>query len=375
MLGSGELMEGAKRQAFAVILAAGEGTRMRSSRPKPLARLCGKPMTAHIIDSVFNAGVEEIVVVVGFKSDEVVESLTRYAPLGARLNFVEQKSQRGTGDAVAAAMTALPDPITFQGQLPPTVLVLPGDTPLIRSSTLVALLQSHAQGSAAVNVAYTELPDASGYGRLIFGKSDTVLRIVEHKDASSQELEITKVNSSVYAFSLDVILPALRRLNNQNSQGEYYLTDVIEILVRAGYGVAGFRVEDANEVNGVNDRNQLSFVERIMRERINASFMSRGVNLVDPASIYIDSTVDIGQDVTIWPGTFLVGRTSVGTGAEIGPETRISNSTVGDGARVVRSDIEECHVGEDAVVGPYAVLRAGAKVPANSSTGSFVVLE
>lgn len=368
-------MESSKRKAFAVILAAGEGTRMRSSRPKPLVRLCGKPMASHIIDAVAIAGIEEIVVVVGYKSDEVMTSLTRYAPLGVRLTFVEQKTQRGTGDAVAAAMTALPDPLSFQGQVAPTVLILPSDAPLVKPTTLAKLLESHTLNNAAVYLAYTELKNPFGYGRVIMGKSDAVLRIVEHKDANSDELQITRVNSSIYAMSLDVISPALRRLNNQNAQGEYYLTDVIEILARAGYKVSGFQVEDPDEVRGVNDRNQLSAVEQSMRERINTLFMSRGVNLVDPSSIYIDATVDIGQDVTLWPGTFLIGRTSVGTGAEIGPEVRISNSVVGDGARVIRSDIENCHVGEGAIVGPYAVLRAGAKIAPNTSTGSFVVLE
>lgn len=368
-------MDSAKRKAFAVILAAGEGTRMKSSRPKPLVRLCGKPMTSHIIEAIANAGIEEIVIVVGYKSNEVIESLSRHAPLGVRLTFVEQTTQRGTGDAVACAMTALPDPLSFEGQTAPTVLIVPGDTPLIRAGTILSLLESHARSNAAVSVAYTELSDPSGYGRVVFGKSDTVMRIVEHKDANDAELAIEKVNSSIYTMNLNVISPALRRLDNRNAQGEYYLTDVVEILVRAGYQVAGFLVADSDELSGANDRNQLSLVERSMRERINASFMLRGVNLVDPASIYIDSTVDIGQDTTIWPGSFLIGQTSVGSGADIGPEVRVSNSIIGDGAKVVRSDLENCHVGDKAVVGPYAVLRAGAKVDACATTGSFVVLE
>ncbi|MDA8262499.1 MAG: NTP transferase domain-containing protein [Actinomycetota bacterium] len=363
------------RVRFAVVLAAGEGTRMKSSRPKPLVRLCGKPMIAHILEVLSAAGLEEAVVVIGFKSDSVRDTVNRFAPAGMRISFVEQTRQRGTGDALATALTALPDPLRYAGEEPPVVMVVPGDTPLLRAETVATLLATHEATKSAVTVAYSEVEDPEGYGRVIFGKGDAVAKIVEDKDATDEERKSRLINAGFYALNLDFLAPALRRLSPKNAQGEYYLTDVIEILARAGYGVAGFRLPDQIEAHGVNDRHQLAEAERWMRERINASFLMRGVNLVDPSSIYIDSTVEIGQDTTIWPGSFLVGQTAIGKGAEIGPEVRISDSVVDDGARVIRSELEGCHVGREAVVGPYAVLKAGAKVPPETVTGSFVVLE
>ena len=363
------------RVRFAVVLAAGEGTRMKSSRPKPLVRLCGKPMIAHILQALFAAGLDEAVVVIGFKSGSVRDSVNRFAPAGMRISFVEQTRQRGTGDALATALTALPDPLRYAGKEPPVVMVVPGDTPLLRAETVATMLDTHDATKSAVTVAYSEAEDPTGYGRVIFGKGSAVAKIVEDKDATDEERESHLINAGFYALNLDFLAPALRRLSPKNAQAEYYLTDVIEILAKAGYGVAGFRLADPIEAHGVNDRHQLAEAEQSMRERINASFLMRGVNLVDPSSIYIDSTVDIGQDTTIWPGSFLVGQTAIGKGAEIGPEVRISDSVVDDGARVVRSELEGCHVGREAVVGPYAVLKPGAKVPPETETGSFVVLE
>ncbi|MDA8384751.1 MAG: NTP transferase domain-containing protein [Actinomycetota bacterium] len=363
------------RVRFAVVLAAGEGTRMKSSRPKPLVRLCGKPMIAHILQALFAAGLDEAVVVIGFKSGSVRDSVNRFAPAGMRISFVEQTRQRGTGDALATALTALPDPLRYAGKEPPVVMVVPGDTPLLRAETVATMLDTHDATKSAVTVAYSDADDPTGYGRVIFGKGNAVAKIVEDKDATDEERESHLINAGFYALNLDFLAPALRRLSPKNAQAEYYLTDVIEILAKAGYGVAGFRLPDPIEAHGVNDRHQLAEAEQAMRERINASLLMRGVNLVDPSSIYIDSTVEIGQDTTIWPGSFLVGQTAIGKGAEIGPEVRISDSVVDDGARVVRSELEGCHVGREAVVGPYAVLKPGAKVPPETETGSFVVLE
>ncbi len=363
------------RKRFAVILAAGEGTRMKSSRPKPLVRICGEPMVAHILHAIADAEITEVVAVVGFQAELVKSALMRYCPEGMRLSFVEQKAQRGTGDALATALTSLPDPLTFAGSQSPVVLVVPGDTPLLTSATIGELLNDHEAGGSAITVSFTEAENPSGYGRVIFGKSDSVAKIVEDRDATTSERESHRINASFYAMNLDVLAPALRRLNPRNAQAQYYLTDVIEILAKAGYKISGYEITDATEAYGVNDRAQLASVERRMRLRINASFMRRGINLVDPSSIYIDSTVEIGADTTIWPGSFLVGQTVIGKAAEIGPEVRITDSIIDDGARVIRSDLDGCHIGENAVVGPYVVVKAGAKVFAESITGSFVVLE
>ena len=363
------------RKRFAVILAAGEGTRMKSSRPKPLVRICGEPMVAHILHAIADAKIDDVVAVVGFQSEMVKSVLVRYCSNAMRINFVEQKAQNGTGDALAAALTTLPDPLSFAGSQPPVVLVVPGDTPLLTSETIAGLLEAHEASGSAVTVGYTEAENPSGYGRVLFGKSDAVTKIVEDRDATEEERGSNRINASFYAMNIDVLAPALRRLSPRNAQGEYYLTDVVEILSKAGYKISGYELKDASEAFGVNDRFQLASVERRMRQRINASFMQRGINLVDPSSIYIDSTVEIGSDTTIWPGSFLVGQTVIGKDAEVGPEARVSNSIVGDRARVIRSDLEACYVGDDSVVGPYAVIKAGAKVPAESATGSFVVLE
>ena len=363
------------RKRFAVVLAAGEGTRMKSSRPKPLIRICGKPMAAHILEAISGAGIDDVVAVVGFKSEDVKSTLLRYCPAGMHLNFVEQKNQRGTGDALASALTALPDPLKYSESESPVVVVVPGDTPLVTNTTISDLVASHVASLSATTVSYTEMKNPSGYGRVIFGKSNAISKIVEDRDATDAERDSKRINASFYAMNLDVLAPALRRLSPKNTQGEYYLTDVIEILAKAGYKISGFEIDDSTEAFGVNDRDQLASVEKRMRELINARFMRQGVNLVDPSGIYIDSTVEIGQDTTIWPGSFLIGQTVIGQGSEIGPEVRISNSIIDDNARVLRSDLEGCHVGADAFVGPYAVLKAGSKVPPEGVTGSFVVLE
>ncbi|MDA8195599.1 MAG: NTP transferase domain-containing protein [Actinomycetota bacterium] len=363
-----------ERQRYAVVMAAGIGSRMKSSRPKPLIRICGKPMIVHILEALAEADVLDVVIVVGHKADVVQEQVTRLAPAKMRINFVTQQSQRGTGDAVLVAMTALPDPLTFHGPQP-SVVIMPGDSPLIRGETISKMLEEHEEDRRALTVAFGELEDPTGYGRLIFDKNNNIKKIVEEKDAAEAEKRERRINSSFYVANLDVLLPSLRRLQPLNSQGEYYFTDVVEVLASSGYKVSGFEILDYSEAGGVNDRAQLAQAEVVMRERINASFMMKGVNLVNPSSIYIDSTVEIGQDTTLWPGTSLIGRTIVGDGVEIGPDVRIANSIIGDRAKVIRSELDRCKVGEGAVVGPYAVMKSGSSISDFGVSGSFVVLE
>ncbi len=307
-----------ERQRFAIVMEAGIGSRMKSSRPKPLIRICGKPMIVHILEALAEANVLDVVIVVGHKADVVQEQVLKSAPSKMRINFVTQQVQRGTGDAVLVAMTALPDPLTFKG-LQPSVVILPGDAPLIRGETIAGMLAEHEEDRRALTVAFGQLDEPNGYGRLIFDKNSNIKKIVEEKDATDQERQERRINSSFYVANLDVLLPSLRRLQPLNSQGEYYFTDVVEVLASSGYKVSGFEIVDYSEAGGVNDRAQLAQAEVVMRERINASFMMKGVNLVNPSSIYIDSTVEIGQDTTLWPGTSLIGRTIVGDGVEIGP--------------------------------------------------------
>ncbi|MDA8026093.1 MAG: NTP transferase domain-containing protein [Actinomycetota bacterium] len=363
-----------ERQRYAVVMAAGIGSRMKSSRPKPLIRICGKPMIVHILEALAEADVLDVVIVVGHKADVVQEQVTKFAPTKMRISFVTQQVQRGTGDAVLVSMTALPDPLKFKGSQP-SVIILPGDAPLIRGETIARMLSEHEEDRRALTVAFGQLDDPAGYGRLVFDKNGNIKKIVEEKDASELERDERRINSSFYVSNLDVLLPAVRRLQPLNAQGEYYFTDVVEVLASSGYKVSGFEILDYSEAGGVNDRAQLAQAEVVMRERINASFMLKGVNLVNPSSIYIDSTVEIGQDTTLWPGTSLIGRTIVGDGVEIGPDVRVANSIIGDRARIIRSELERCRVGEGAVVGPYAVMKSGSSIGDFGVSGSFVVLE
>lgn len=362
------------RPLFAVMLAAGEGTRMRSSRPKALAKICGKPMGTHVLDALFRAGVQDTVVVVGHGSDRVRASLSAAAPSGMKIHFVEQQQRLGTADALSVALTDLPDVLNFDGHETPVVLVVPGDTPLITPKTLRQLVDIHVETRSSASLITATLEDALGYGRIVTGKDGRVIEIVEERDATYEQKRITEINTGIYAFNLDVLAPTLRRISPRNAQREYYLTDSISILSEMGYLVSALHIEDQVEALGVNDLIQLSEAEKQFRRRINRHWMSRGVTMVDPDSVYISATVEIGQDTTIWPNTHLSGNTQVGTSAEIGPDTRLLDCSVGDGARVSRSDATRADIGAGAIVGPWVVLSEGAKVEPDTSTGSFKTL-
>ncbi|HEX2849481.1 MAG TPA: sugar phosphate nucleotidyltransferase [Acidimicrobiales bacterium] len=355
------------RPLSAVVLAAGEGTRMRSARPKPLHLLCGRPMVLHVLDALSELDLDRAVVVVGHGADRVQKRLLEQAPAGMEIEFVEQAVQRGTGDAVAVALTAFSDVDDEDGDL----LVLPGDTPLLRPSTLAALVDAHRQSDAAATLLTAVLDEPAGYGRVVRGKDERVRRVVEHGDASDDEREIDEVNTSIYCFRRGVLAPALRRLSPENAQGEYYLTDVIEVLYDAGYNLVSMVAADPMETAGVNDRAQLAAAEAELRDRTNDRWMLLGVTMLDPERTYIDASVRLSRDVTLFPGTVLQGDTVVGTGAEIGPDTRLIDCVVGDGAIVEHSVARRSDIGAGAHVGPFAALAAGTKVPPGTVTGPF----
>src|SRR3954464_4943182 len=242
-----------KRQLSAVVLAAGEGTRMRSTRPKPLHVLCGRPLVLHVIDALSELDLDRVVVVVGHGADRVTKTVQEQAPPGITIDFVEQRVQRGTGDAVSVALTAFPD-ADDDGD----IIVLPGDTPLLRPATLAALVRAHRSGDVAATMLTAVLEDPLGYGRIVRDKNDRVARIVEQGDATEEERAIDEINTSIYCFRRSVLAPALRRLSPENAQGEYYLTDVVSVLHEAGYGVASLVCDDPMEAAGVNDRAQLA---------------------------------------------------------------------------------------------------------------------
>jgi bifunctional UDP-N-acetylglucosamine pyrophosphorylase/glucosamine-1-phosphate N-acetyltransferase len=349
----------------AVVLAAGEGTRMRSERPKPLHRLCGRPMVLHVLHALAELELERAVVVVGHGGAWVTKALGDQPPPGLHLDFVEQEVQRGTGDAVLVALTAFPDDDADDGD----VVILPGDTPLLRPPTLALLVRAHRRAEAAATILTARLANPGGYGRVVRDKGGRVARIVEHAEATEAELAVDEINTSIYVFRRSVLAPALRRLSPDNAQGEYYLTDTIGVLHDAGYVVESLVVEDPMEAAGVNDRQQLAVAEAELRDRINERWMRRGVTMVDPEQTYVDTTVELSADVVLYPGTHLQGSTVVATGAELGPNTQLSDCTVGPHAVVTATIGRNASVGADAQVGPWAYLPPGTKVAAGAVTG------
>jgi bifunctional UDP-N-acetylglucosamine pyrophosphorylase / glucosamine-1-phosphate N-acetyltransferase len=356
-----------KRPLSAVILAAGEGTRMRSARPKPLHMLCGRPMVMFVLDALRDCGADRAVVVVGHGAERVTKKLHE-ATSRLALEFVEQRVQRGTGDAVMVGLTGFPDDDDLDDG---DVVVLPGDTPLLRPETVANLVREHRLAGAACTILSAQLADPTGYGRVVRHKDGTVARVVEQADASPEERAITEVNTSIYCFRRSVLAPALRRITPNNSQGEYYLTDVVEVLRSAGYPVVPVVVGDPQETHGVNDRMQLALAEAELRRRINERWMRAGVTMVDPEQTYVDVTVELAPDVTLFPGVVLQGTTVVHSGSEVGPGTRLVDCVIGEHVRLDSVVGRDADVGNGAVVGPFAVLEPGSRVPSRTRTGPF----
>lgn len=349
----------------AVVLAAGEGSRMRSDRPKPLHRLCGKPMLMYVVESLAEVHAERAVIVVGHKGAWVTKKMQEHAH-DVEVDFVEQRVQRGTGDATLVGLVGLPD-----DEDDGDVLVLIGDAPLLRPSTISTLVEHHRRTGAAATMLSAVMQDPTGYGRVVRGRDDRVVRIVEQRDATEEELCIAEVNTSIYCFRRSLLAPALRRIEPDNSQGEYYLTDVIEVLAAAGHPIEAVVAEDPAETQGVNDRAQLAAAEAELRRRTNQTLLASGVTMVDPAAVYVDTTVVIGRDVTLFPGVILQGATIVGDRTELGPECRLIDSVVGDDCVLEHVSARNARIGDRSTVGPFASLAPGAVLPADSTAGPF----
>ncbi len=351
----------------AIVLAAGEGTRMRSNRPKPLHMICGRAMVLHVVHALEKLRPARTAMVVGHGAEQVTKKVQQLAPDWANVAFVEQVEQNGTGDATAIGMTAFPgDDYDDES----TIVVLPGDTPLLRPDTLDELVATHvANGNAATLLTSTML-DPTGYGRVIRKADGQVVRIVEQRDGAPEELDVKEVCTSIYAFRRDLLGPALRKLTTDNAQGEYYLTDVIAVLAEMGHRI-GCVEAPSGETQGVNDRWQLALAERELRARTNRYWLLNGVTMLDPRQTFIDVTVRLGRDVTLYPGTILQGATVVGDGCDIGPDTRLVDCAVGEGAFVEHTVGHDAEIGAGAVVGPYAHLPAGSSVAAGRTTGAF----
>ncbi|RWR15766.1 bifunctional UDP-N-acetylglucosamine diphosphorylase/glucosamine-1-phosphate N-acetyltransferase GlmU [Microbacterium enclense] len=345
-----------------VVLAAGQGTRMRSRLPKILHTVGGRPLVGHVLDTAASLDPSRIVVVVRHERERVAETVAELAP---GVVIVDQDEIPGTGRAVEAALGALED---FTGD----VLVLSGDVPLLESHTLAALVETHRTGGSAVTLLTASVDDPQGYGRVIRDDARGVRRIVEQKDATDAEAAVSEINVGVYVFRAAPLREQLARVGTANAQGEKYLTDVVALLRDAELGVAASLTPDAAAALGVNDRIQLSEAGRTLNARTVRHWQREGVTVVDPATTWIDVTAVLAPDVTILPNTHVRGATVVATGATIGPDTSLVDCEIGEDATITRTDATLAVVGAGATVGPFAYLRPNARVGRNGKVGTFV---
>jgi len=348
--------------AAVIVLAAGKSTRMKSRTPKFLHTIGGLSLLGHVVTTARALQPTHLAVVVGHGRDQVIPHL---AELDEKAQPIVQEEQRGTGHAVRVALEALP---ALRG----TVVVTYADVPLLPAETLTALLEGHAREDAAATVLSAIVPDPTGYGRVVRASDGSVTSIVEHRDATPEQREITEINSGIYAFDAELLAGALARLKTDNSQGEEYLTDVLGILHGDGQRVAAVVADDYRDILGVNDQVQLAELRRILNDRVLERWMRAGVTIVDPATTWVDVTVTLEQDVVLHPHTQLHGATRVAAGAQIGPDTTLTDTVVGPEATVVRTHGSQAEIGPGASVGPYAYLRPGTRLGAGGKIGTFV---
>ncbi len=337
---------------------------MKSATPKVLHEICGRSLVGHVLAAARELDPENLVVVVGHAREKVSAHLTK---IDAQVRTAVQAQQNGTGHAVRMALEEL------GGSVDGTVVVVCGDTPLLTGETLQSLAATHSGDGNAVTVLTAEVPDATGYGRIVRdGASGAVTGIVEHKDATESQRAIREINSGVFAFDGQLLADALGKVRTDNSQGEEYLTDVLGILREAGHRVGACVAGDHREIAGINNRVQLSQAGRILNDRLLAGAMLAGVTVVDPATTWVDVTVTFEQDATVLPGTQLHGSTHLGEGAVVGPNSRLTDTRVGAGARVDNTVADGAEVGAEASVGPFAYLRPGTRLGAKGKIGTYV---
>lgn len=350
------------RVGAVLVLAAGGGTRMRSSTPKLLHELAGRSLLSYAVDAAAAVQPERIVVVVGHQRDQVEAHLVDIAP---HVTLAVQEEQRGTGHAVQCALAAVAD-------LVGEVVVTMADVPLLTGQTLSDLVAAHRHAAAAVTMLTAEVADATGYGRVVRDASGQVSSIVEHKDASPEQLAVREINAGIYVFDAGLLRTGLDQITADNAQREFYLTDVVAIARRQGETVSTHLLDDPWQTEGVNDRVQLARIGAELNRRILEGWMRFGVTVLDPASTWVHAEVDLAPDVTLLPGTFLQGATSVASGATIGPDVTLVDVEVGEQATVTRSQGSLSIIGAGASVGPYAYLRPGTVLGAGGKIGTFV---
>ncbi|MDH6116680.1 bifunctional UDP-N-acetylglucosamine diphosphorylase/glucosamine-1-phosphate N-acetyltransferase GlmU [Kitasatospora sp. GAS204B] len=354
--------------AAVIVLAAGEGSRMKSKAlPKVLHPICGRSLLGHVVTAAEELAPEHLVVVIGHMKEQVAAHLADAHP---QVHSVVQEEQRGTGHAARVALEALAvDGITLDG----TVIVTYGDAPLLSAATLRELAGRHAAEGNGVTVLTAEVPDPRGYGRILRDPAGgAVTGIVEHKDADPVQLAITEINSGVYAFDGKLLAEALTRIGTDNTQGEEYLTDTLEILRSAGHRVGALVAADHREIVGINDRVQLAEARRLLNDRLLETAMRAGVTVVDPASTWIDAQVSYEPDAVVLPGTQLHGATHLGAGCQVGPHCTLTDTVVGAGATLTNAVVEQAEIGARATVGPFAYLRGGVVLGEKGKVGTFV---
>lgn len=342
----------------AIILAAGAGTRMKSSKSKLVHEVCFRPIVEWVYQAAAGAGAGKIVTVVGHQAQQVK------ACLGEEKLYALQEKQLGTGDAVKSAMPNIDDG--------GCVLVLSGDVPLISEETLRAAVDYHLKNRFAATIITADVQDPTGYGRVIRDENDSVKYIVEEKDASPAQKVVTEINSGLYCFDTGLLRAALGELSNDNAQGEYYLTDTIAILLKTGYRVGAFRLADDREIMGINDKVQLSLANEAMKQKIVREHMLQGVTFINPDSCYISPETEMEPDVVIYPGTLLEGTCKIGSGSVIGPNTHLTDVTVGENTKIESSVLCSSTVGSNTNVGPFAYVRPGSTIGSQVKVGDFV---
>lgn len=346
----------------ALVLAAGKGKRMKSDLPKVIHKVCGKEMVNHVIDALKKSGLKDIDVIVGKGASQVEE-----ATKNREVNYSMQIEQLGTGHAVMCAEDFLKDK---DG----TVIILNGDSPLMTEDTIKKCIEFHENGNYSATLITSILDKPDGYGRIIRDENSSVKKIVEDKDCSSEELKVREVNSGMYCFNIEDLVEGLKGINNENAQGEYYLTDIVEIFKNSNKKVGAVPIS-FEETLGVNSRIQLSNVEKIMRRRINERHMENGVTIIDPDSTYIGNDVEIERDVIIYPGNVLEGSTVIKSGCMLYPNSRISSSVINENVTIQSSVILDSAVGSNTTVGPFAYIRPESKIGSSVRIGDFVEIK